>query len=116
MSRRIRWSKNEFSHSLTILWKREADDVAATIMRMAAPGDISSAVIGLDRKCAKCEEEDDGEKLIQTRRETSGSPSAGLDPDRALRVTQRSGRELSSDVRSHFEPDPATISAGARST
>jgi outer membrane protein OmpA-like peptidoglycan-associated protein len=84
-------------------FEREADDVAAKIMRMPGRPSIHSARSGVQRKCTKCKEEEE-KKLIQTQREASAESTAALDAGAAVLATERSGVVLPGDVRSYFEP------------
>jgi hypothetical protein len=79
-------------------WEREADRVAAQVMRLPAPP--SPAPPQISRKCAACEEED----RVQ-RRSTTGAPPALSDaPPLVHDVLRTPGRPLDTATRAYFEP------------
>ncbi|PTL78086.1 DUF4157 domain-containing protein [Vitiosangium sp. GDMCC 1.1324] len=81
--------------------EREADEMAARVMRMAEPTSIHSAPVELQRKCAACEEE---EKTIHTKRAPASNAEAALDTGAALRAIEHGGEPLPASLRSYFEP------------
>ena len=78
--------------------------MADRVMRMPADEvTVSAAGSSLQRKCDACEEEDE-EKLLQPKRESSGPATAGTTaPSGVHDVLRSSGRPLSPDTRSFFE-------------
>lgn len=84
--------------------EREADSVAARVMRMVDPvsplgGMVSPAAPRLDRKCTECEEEG---TLARKPLAAAGTP--GLAPPAVHETLARPGRPLDPAARAFFEP------------
>jgi hypothetical protein len=83
-------------------FEREADSVADRVMRMAAPAPRAVAPLAIQRKCAKCE--DDDKASIQTKSVSGMTAGASFDTGMATRAIERGGVPLSRELRSYFEP------------
>jgi hypothetical protein len=81
--------------------EQEADAVADRVMRMAQPTSIGAGSAQIQRKCAACADEDNGQ--IHAKRATVDTHST-LDPSPAVEAAARGGVPLSPDLRSYFEP------------
>ncbi|HEX3126495.1 MAG TPA: DUF4157 domain-containing protein [Thermoanaerobaculia bacterium] len=76
-------------------YEREADRVADQVMRMPAPA--------VQRKCAKCEEEDKQE-VVRAKEEPGEVPALSPEAEASIQGLRGGGRPLPEPVRSYFEP------------
>jgi hypothetical protein len=83
-------------------FEREADDVADKVMRMVDPVAVGTTPVAIQRKCARCEDED--KSAIQAKREPGAHLDANLDAGAAVRAASQGGVPLSTELRTFFEP------------
>ena len=84
--------------------EQDADQVAERVMRMADPGLAAPvpAPVGLRRKCAACEQEDDLE--VRTKATSTRPPGETEAPPIVHDVVRTGGQPLGSGLRDFFEP------------
>jgi hypothetical protein len=84
--------------------EHEADQVAESIMRMAAPStSIDAGPPSLRRKCDACEE-DDNRQTLQTKRRDAQVAAPAEAPAVVHDVLRQSGQKLDTATRAYFEP------------
>jgi len=84
--------------------EREADAVAAQVMRMPAPLiDSPTGSIPIQRKCDACER-DDEEKNTVARKAADASPDALSAPPAVVEILEQRGTPLDSNSKAFFEP------------
>jgi outer membrane protein OmpA-like peptidoglycan-associated protein len=83
-------------------FEREADSVADRVMRMAEPAAIAQGPPAIQRKCAKCE--DDDKKKLHAKRSNAFDQATAPDTDAAVQATRQGGAPLSHAARAFFEP------------
>ncbi|WP_266168803.1 eCIS core domain-containing protein [Dyella subtropica] len=83
-------------------FETEADAIADKVMNMALPGPIGAAPVAVQRKCKKCEDED--EPPVQTKPSSSRQEDAALDPGLAVHAAKQGGKPLPESLRAYFEP------------
>jgi len=98
-------------------FEREADAMADRVMRMPDPsaedahGPLSSAGMGVQRKCSSCEEE---EESIQRKASGDGPLSVSPSLDSGIRNSRGGGVPMSSDLRGYYEPRFGADFSGVR--
>jgi hypothetical protein len=90
--------------------EQEADQIAREVLRMpdsGSPVSVASAAPGqVQRKCAKCAEEEEGEEKVHRKSQEPGQSStvAGPGLDAKMRSARAGGSALPEPVRRFFEP------------